>query len=131
MEETFNYTYSAEEQTEIKAIRDKYVAPEQTEDKLSLLRRLDGAVTKKATTAALILGIVGSLILGTGMSLAMTELGSVLGLRGSLSMLVGIPVGLVGILLVSLAYPVYNRTLQKEREKIAPQILRLTEELMK
>lgn len=131
MEETFNYTYSAKEQTEIKAIRDKYAAPEQTEDKLSLLRRLDGAVTKKATTAALILGIVGSLVLGTGMSLAMTELGSVLGLRGSLSMLVGIPVGLVGILLVSLAYPVYNRTLQKEREKIAPQILRLTEELMK
>lgn len=131
MEETFNYTYSAKEQTEIKAIRDKYAAPEQTEDKLSLLRRLDGAVTKKATTVALILGIVGSLVLGTGMSLAMTELGSVLGLRGSLSMLVGIPVGLVGILLVSLAYPVYNRTLQKEREKIAPQILRLTEELMK
>jgi len=131
MEETFNYTYSAKEQTEIKAIRDKYAAPEQTEDKLSLLRRLDGAVTKKATTAALILGIVGALILGTGMSLAMTEIGSMLSLQGSLPMLIGIPVGLVGILLVSLAYPVYNRTLQKEREKIAPQILRLTEELMK
>ena len=46
-------------------------------------------------------------------------------------MIIGICVGIIGIVLVSLAYPVYNRTLKKEREKIAPEILRLTDELMK
>ena len=46
-------------------------------------------------------------------------------------MIVGLSLGVAGILLVCLAYPVYNRTLQKGREKAAPEILRLTEELMK
>ena len=65
------------------------------------------------------------------MSLAMTDIGEVLGLSASLAMLIGIPVGVLGILLISLAYPVYNRTIRKERKKVAPEILRLTDELMK
>ena len=67
--------------------------------------------------------------MGIGMSLVMTEIGAALGTM--LSMIIGICVGIIGIVLVSLAYPVYNRTLKKEREKIAPEILRLTDELMK
>ena len=62
------------------------------------------------------------------MSLCMTELGSAL---GNLAMVLGILVGLVGIVMVALAYPLYNRTLKKEREKIAPDVLSLTDELMK
>ena len=129
--ETFNYTYSAKEQEEIKNIRKKYAAPEKTEDKMEQLRRLDAAVTQKATVVSLILGIIGALILGTGMSLAMTEIGELLGLQGATAMLVGILVGIVGIALVCVAYPVYNRIIKKEREKIAPEIIRLTDELMK
>lgn len=128
--ETFHYTYSAKVQEEIKSIRKKYAAPEQTEDKLAQLRRLDEGATQKATILSLVIGIVGALILGSGMSLIMTEIGSALGLSTGLSLLAGIPLGLVGILLVSLAYPLYNRTLKKERERIAPEILRLTDELM-
>ena len=125
--DTFNYSYSAKEQ----AIRQKYQAPEKAENKMEQLRRLDGAVTQKATTVSLVFGIVGALVLGSGMSLAMTDIGEVLGLSASLAMLIGIPVGVLGILLISLAYPVYNRTIQKERKKVAPEILRLTDELMK
>ena len=44
---------------------------------------------------------------------------------------VGIGIGIIGIVLVCMAYPIYNRTLKKEREKIAPEIIRLTDELMK
>lgn len=128
--ESFNYTYSAKEQEEIKAIRKKYVTPEEKEDKMAQLRRLDGAVTQKATVVSLAFGIMGALILGFGMSLAMTELGSVLGMHRGMPMLIGVVIGSVGIVLVSLAYPLYNRILKKEREKIAPEIIRLTDELM-
>ena len=129
--ETFNYTYSAKEQEEIKAIRKKYAAPEQDEDKMAQLRRLDAAVTQKATSVSLVFGVIGALILGTGMSLAMTDIGKYLGLVGGMSMLIGILIGMVGIVLVCVAYPIYNCIVKKEREKIAPEILRLTDELMK
>lgn len=129
--ETFNYTYSAKQQEEIKAIRKKYTAPEETEDKMAQLRRLDASVTQKASIYSLVVGIIGALILGGGMSLAMTDIGEQLGASGNMSMLIGIIIGVVGIILVSLAYPLYNRIVKKEREKIAPEILRLTDELMK
>lgn len=131
-EETFVYTYSAEEQAEVDAIRKKYLPQE--EDKMERLRRLDHSATAKAQAWSLAIGVIGSLILGTGMSLAMTDLGTSLGAYWnghSIAMPLGIAIGVVGLVLVALAYPVFNRILQKERKRIAPEILRLTEELMK
>lgn len=121
----FHYTYSAEQQEEIRSIRKKYTAPE--EDKMEQLRRLDQRASRKAQAWAIALGIIGALVLGTGMSLAMTELS---GFLGGTAMFLGIPVGLIGIVLAALAYPVYNRILKKERQRIAPEILRLTDELL-
>ena len=129
--ETFNYTYSAKEQEEIKAIRKKYAVQEKTEDKMAQLRRLDTAVTQKATSVSLVFGIIGALILGMGMSLAMTDVGTIIGFTEGTAMIVGILIGIIGIVLVSVAYPLYNRIIKKEREKIAPEIIRLTDELMK
>ncbi len=130
-QETFNYTYSAKEQEEIKAIRQKYVAPEAVEDKMAQLRRLDAAVTQKATSVSLVFGIIGALMMGFGMSLTMTELGNVLGVYQGVSMLLGILIGIVGIVLVCLAYPIYNRIVKRERTRIAPEIIKLADELMK
>lgn len=127
--EKFTFTYSAREQEEIRRIRSNYVAPVQEEDKMAYLRRLDDSATSKATMISLIVGILGALMLGGGMSLIMTDIGRVFGTI--LAILLGVAVGIVGIVLVCLAYPLYNRTLKKEREKIAPEVLRLTEELMK
>lgn len=127
---TFNYTYSAKEQAEIKAIRKKYLSDE-TEDKMSVIRRLDASVTQKATVLSLVIGIIGSLILGIGMSLAMTDMGKVMNLTYTVSMTIGVITGVAGIILTCMAYPVYNRTVKKEREKIAPEIIRLTDELLK
>ena len=124
--EGFNYTYSAKQQEEIKNIRKKYLPQE--EDKMERLRRLHNSATQKAQAWSIALGVIGALVLGTGMSLAMTELS---GFPGEIAMFIGIPVGLLGIVLVVLAYPVYLRVLKKERERIAPEILRLTDELMK
>ena len=124
--EGFSFTYSAEQQKEIEAIRKKYLPRE--ESKMEQLRRLHAIPTQKAQACAIVLGVIGSLILGTGMSLAMTDIGAAL---GSLAMVIGIVIGIVGMVLVALAYPLYNRVLKKQREKIAPEILRLTDELMK
>jgi uncharacterized oligopeptide transporter (OPT) family protein len=128
---SFNYTYSAKEQEEIKAIRKKYAVQEQAEDKMAQLRRLDAGVTQKAQAISLIFGVIGALILGMGMSLAMTDIGKMIGLVGGMAMLVGILIGIVGIVLISAAYPIYNFIIKKERERIAPEIIRLTDELMK
>lgn len=125
----FKYTYSAKEQDEIKRIRQKYQIQE--EDGINRLRRLDAEVTSKATAIALSIGIVGTLIMGTGMSLILSELSTLLGLAELTGMVVGIITGVLGIVMVVLAYPVYNKVIKKEREKIAPEILRLSEELMK
>lgn len=128
-ENTFQYTYSAKEQSEVEAIRKKYLPRE--ESKMERLRRLDRSASHKARAWALSFGIVGALILGAGMSLFMSDLGTMLHMHGNLAMLVGIVAGIIGMALVALAYPVYNRVLQKERQRIAPEILRLTDELMK
>lgn len=129
IETSFSYTYSAKEQEEIKRIQKKYQTREVND--IDRLRMLDAKVTEKATTVSLILGIVGALILGTGMSLIMTDFGNILGLQGITNIVIGIAVGLIGLVLVTLAYPMYQKTLKKEREKIAPEILRMTEELIK
>lgn len=124
--ETFRMTYSAKQQEEIQKIRKKYIPQE--ENKLERLRALDEAVSRKANIVSLVVGIVGTLILGLGMSLAMSEFGKQLGV---FAFPVGVAIGVLGLLLLALAYPLYQRTLKKEREKAAPEILRLSEELMK
>lgn len=117
----FNYSYSAKEQAEINKIRGKYVPHE--ESKLEQLRRLDASVTKKGTAVSIILGIIGSLIMGIGMCCCMLWQDTVF--------IPGILIGVVGIAIVVVAYPVYSAITKKQREKIAPEILKLTEELMK
>ena len=129
--ESFNYTYSAKEQEEIKAIRKKYAAPVETEDKMAQLRRLDAGVYSKATTVALVVGIIGTLIMGMGMSLIMTDLGNAIGLNKIAATVMGVIIGIIGIFPICAAYPLYNRTVKKERERIAPEIIRLTDELIK
>ena len=106
------------EQEEIRRIREKY-QPRET-SKLERLRELDRSVTRKGTAAALTLGVLGLLILGTGMSLCLVWA----------MYLSGIPLGLAGMALTGMAYPAYQRINRRERERLAPEILRLTEELL-
>lgn len=129
MESGFKYTYSAKEQDEIKQIRQKY--QRQEEDSMTRLRKLDASATSKASIISLVLGSIGTLLLGIGMSLIMTDFAVRLGMTGMTNMFVGILAGVFGIVLVALAYPMYNKVLNRERKKIAPEILRLTDELMK
>ena len=118
-EERYTYTYSTAQQAEIKAIRQKYLPPQ--ENPMTRLRKLDAATTRKSTTLALSLGILGLLALGAGMSLCMVWA----------QFLPGILLGLLGMAGIAAAYPLYQLVTRREREKAAPEILRLTEELMK
>ncbi|MBQ7774335.1 MAG: hypothetical protein IJ379_00280 [Lachnospiraceae bacterium] len=115
----FEYTYSAKQQEEIEKIRKKYLPKE--EDKLELLKKLDRDVTKPGTVCAMVIGVVGCLVFGLGMSCALVW--------GDTLFIVGIIAGIIGIGIMGMALPVYNRVTAKQREKIAPQILALTEEL--
>ena len=119
--ECFIYTYSAAQQDEVKRIREKYLLKEP--DKMDELRRLDASVTNKGLTVSLIVGILGTLVLGLGVSCCLVWMGDLF--------IPGIILGLVGLVGVSLAYPLYARITKKERERIAPEILKLTEELMR
>ena len=118
---TFQYTYSAKEQTAIREIRSKYLPKE--ENKMEQLQRLDASVAQKAVMYSLIVGIIGALILGFGMCCCMVWAGA--------WFVPGIVVGLIGLAVSAVAYPMYIRVMKKERERIAPEILRLTDELMK
>jgi hypothetical protein len=118
----FTYNYSAKEQAEIKKIREKY-APRETdspESKLERIRRLDSGVTQKGTAWALVLGVIGTLVLGVGMCCCLVWE----------RFFLGIAIGLLGTLMLALAYPVYTFIIALERKRIAPEILQLTDELM-
>lgn len=117
--ETFEFTYSAKEQEEVERIKRKYMPKE--ENKLETLRKLDKQVTRKGEVISLILGIVGCLIMGGGMSMCMVWTGSLL--------VPGILIGMIGAVAIGMAYPIYRRLVEKEKERLAPQILALTEAL--
>lgn len=117
---SFEITYSAPDQEEVRRIREKYLPKE--ESKLEQLRRLDAGVKQKATMIAIIIGVLGSLVMGTGMSMCMVW--------GDTLLIPGIFVGVLGMVGVGLAFPMYHRILEKEKARIAPEILRLTDELM-
>lgn len=119
--EVFTYRYSANQQAEIQKIREKYMPKEA--DKMEQLRRLDERATKPGTVAALIVGIVSTLVLGLGMSCCMVWAQTLF--------IPGIIIGVAGIAGILCAYPLYSHISKKQREKLAPEILRLTDELLK
>ena len=119
MSENFHYSYSAEKQNEIEAIRKKYLPREEQEDKLEQLRRLDAGVTTPGLIASMALGLVSALVFGVGMCCFLVWN------RFALGALLCV-VGVVGML----AAPwLYRRLVEKRKQQIAPEILRLTEEL--
>lgn len=118
-EETFEYRYSAKQQEEIEAIRRKYLPKE--EDKMEQLRQMDKRVSHKDTIISIIIGVIGCLLLGIGMCCTMEWAGR--------WFVPGIIIGVIGIVMIALAYPLYERITKKERKKIAPLILKLADEL--
>ena len=116
---TFSYIYSAEENQEVLNIRKKYLPQE--ESKLEELKRLDSLVHASGVVEALCAGIGGALVFGLGLCLCMKVIGNAVWL--------GVILGLMGMVGMIVAFPVYRKLLAKAKAKHAPRILQLAEEL--
>ena len=117
-ENTVNIIYSAEEQKEIDSIRAKYQPGEKKQPtNLDKLKKLDARVESVAMVSALSEGIISTLVLGVGMTCVLVWNQPV----------IGVIVGVLGLAGALYAWPLYQKVLKKEREKAAPEILRLSE----
>lgn len=119
--ETFEFTYSAKEQEEVARIRNKYL-PKQ-ESKMEQLIKLDKQAEQPGQIASLVAGTIGALIMGVGMCFTMvwnTSIGMFIG---------GVIIGIIGMAVAGVAYPIYKKVTANQRAKIADQIIALTNEL--
>ncbi len=107
-------------------IRTQYMEKENTE--LDELRTLDARVKRPANIFAYIFGSVSAIIMGAGMSLVMTDIGGKLGITNTL--LPGIIIGVVGLGMALLNYPVYKKFLKCRKKKYSEQIIALSEKII-
>ena len=119
--ETFAFTYSAKQQEEVERIRNKYLPKE--ESKMEQLIRLDKQAERPGMIASIAVGIIGMLVMGVGMCCTLVWNSSVA------IFIVGIIVGLLGMGMAGVAYPIYVKVTKKERAKIAEQVIALSNEL--
>ncbi len=118
---TFTYQYSASRNKEVENIRKKYMLRE--ENKLGTLKKLDARVQNAGIVESLCLGIIGVLVFGIGMCFFLDVFAGASWITAILM--------ICGTLLMIPAYPIYHRIVRKTKEELAPEILRLSEEIMK
>lgn len=121
----YTYTYSASENEEVKKIREKYSIQNKpkSSSKIDQLRKLDQRVHLFATMVSLIVGLSGTMMLGAGLSLVLVEKYN--------NFTLGVIIGVVGIIIIALANPVYMVVLEKRRKQVAPKIIKLADEILK
>ena len=111
----------------VQKIRTQYTEKQHTE--LDALKELDAKVKRPANVFAYTYGSIGAIVMGAGMSLVMTEIGEIIGLASA--MVPGIVIGIVGMGMALSTYPIYKKTLNARKKKYAPEILKLSEKIMK
>lgn len=111
----------------VQKIRTQYTEKQHTE--LDALKALDAKVKKPAHVFAYIYGSLSAIVMGAGMSLVMTDIGAMIGL--SAAMVPGIVIGIVGMGMALTTYPIYKKILSNRKKKFAPQIMELSDRLMK
>ena len=111
----------------VQKIRTQYTEKEHT--RLDALKELDAMVKKPANVFAYVFGSIGAVVMGAGMSLVMTDIGSSIGMEETMTP--GIAIGCAGLLMAIINYPMYKKILGSRRKKYAGQIIKLSDELMK
>lgn len=122
-EDKFDFSYSApteEERREIESIKRQYTPAPEKEEKLEKLRSLNNKVTKPPMVAGISIGIAGALIMGLGMTMV---------IEWDI-MLWGVIVGVLGLAVAGVAYPIYRAILQRNKNKYGQKILELSDELL-
>ena len=107
----------------VQKIRSQYTEKEHSA--LDALKELDNKVKRPANIFAYVFGSISTLIMGAGMSLVMTDMG------GSIGMTPGLVIGVAGLLMAIVNYPIYKRFLASRRKKYASEIISLSDKLMK
>ena len=111
----------------IQKIRTQYTEKEHTE--LDELKSLDRKVKRPAEVFAYVFGSISAIIMGSGMSLVMTDIAETVGIQNP--MLYGIVVGVIGLFMAIINYPVYKGFLNSRRKKYADKIISLSDKIMK
>ncbi len=107
-------------------IRTQYMEKQSTE--LDALRELDAKVKRPANAFAYIFGSIGAIVMGAGMSLVMTDIGAIVGITST--MVPGIAIGVVGLAMALVNYPIYKGILNSRKKKYGADILALSEKIM-
>ena len=111
----------------VQKIRSQYTEKESTE--LDALRELDAKVKRPANVFAYVFGSISTIILGAGMSLVMTDIGTTVGISDS--MLPGIIIGIAGMFMAIINYPIYKGILDARCKKFADKIIAISDKIMK
>ena len=111
----------------VQKIRTQYMEKESTE--LDALRELDAKVKRPANIFAYVFGSISAIVMGCGMSLVMTDIGTTLGMTNT--MVPGIVIGIIGMLAAIVNYPIYKNILGSRRKKYADKIITLSNKIMK
>ena len=109
-----------------KKIRTQYM--EKTPSELDALRDLDSKVKRPANVFAYIFGSLSAIVMGAGMSLVMTDIGSTIGMDST--MIPGIVIGVVGMIMALVNYPIYKGILNSRKKKYGAEILTLSDKIM-
>ena len=121
------------QQAQAQKIRDRYEDRKPSE--MDTLRELDARVKRPAAVFAYIFGSISAVVMGAGMSLVMTDIGSVMGLTEVIgltdALIPGIAVGVAGMLLAAINYPIYKGILKSRKKKYSAEILRLSDSILK
>ena len=111
----------------VQKIRTQYTEKEHTG--LDELKELDTKVKRPANVFAYIFGSISAIIMGAGMSLVMTDIAETVGIQNP--MLYGIIIGIVGLFMAIINYPIYKGILGRRRKKYADKIIELSDKIMK
>lgn len=112
----------------VQKIRTQYMEKDVAQKELDLLRELDAEVKRPANVFGYVFGSIGAVIMGAGMSLVMTDIGAQLGIGNTMP--VGIIIGIIGMLMAIVNYPIYKGILASRKAKYADRILSLSEKIM-
>lgn len=110
----------------VQKIRTQYTERENTQ--LDALKALDKKVKKTANVFAVVFGIISAVVMGSGMSLVMTDIGSIIGIESP--MFPGIIIGVIGLVMALLTYPMYKKILNSRKKKYASEIIKLSDSIM-
>lgn len=110
----------------VQKIRTQYTERENTQ--LDELKALDKKVKKPANVFAVVFGSISAVVMGSGMSLVMTDIGSIIGIESPL--IPGIIIGVVGLVMALLTYPMYKKILNSRKKKYANEIIKLSDNIM-